>query len=108
EIVNLTLNDFGLLSVQIRDLATDRTFDIDSMSSGEKGLILMFLLIGRSLADGGIVLIDEPELHLNPAVCKLLLPFLIEEYLKPKKVQAIICSHSPEILGVAFDRADCS
>jgi len=108
EILGLRINDFGLVSVDVRDLTTNQTFDLDSMSSGEKGLILMFLLIGRSVAEGGVVLIDEPELHLNPAVCKALLPFLVEEYLKPKDVQAIICSHSPEILGVAFDRPDCS
>jgi predicted ATPase len=108
EILGLRINDFGLVSVQVKDLTTNQTFDIDSMSSGEKGLILMFLLIGRSLASGGVILIDEPELHLNPAVCKLLLPFLIDEYLKPQNIQAIICSHSPEVLGVAFDRPDCS
>lgn len=108
EIVGLHMNPFGLMSIQVRDLSTNQVFDIDNMSSGEKGLILTFLLIGRSLANNGIVLIDEPELHLNPAVCKILLPFLIDQYLSPKHVQAIICSHSPEILGVAFDRSDCS
>lgn len=108
EILDLSINPFGLVSVLVKDLTTGKTFDLDSMSSGEKGLILMFLLIGRSLADGGIILIDEPELHLNPAVCKILLPFLIDEYLKPQHLHAIICSHSPEVLGVAFDRSDCS
>jgi predicted ATPase len=108
EILGLKIDTFGLVSVQVRDLTTNQTFDLDSMSSGEKGLFLMFLLIGRSVADGGIILIDEPELHLNPAVCKLLLPFLIDQYLKPQDLQAIICSHSPEILGVAFDRPDCA
>jgi hypothetical protein len=83
-------------------------FDIDGMSSGEKGLILTFLIISYSLAEGGIVLIDEPELHLNPAVCKILLPFLIDHYLVPKGIQAIICTHSPELLSAAFDRKDCS
>jgi predicted ATPase len=107
EILGLKLNDFGLVSVQIKDLTTNQVFDIDGMSSGEKGLVLTFLLIGRTLANGGIILIDEPELHLNPAVCRLLLPFLIDEYLQPQSLQAIICSHSPEILGVAFDRPDC-
>jgi predicted ATPase len=102
------INDFGLISVQIKDLISGRTFDIDQMSSGEKGLILTFLIISGSVAPGGIILMDEPELHLNPAVCKLLVPFLVEECLEPKKIQAIICSHSPEILGAAFDRRDCS
>jgi hypothetical protein len=49
------------------------------MSSGEKGLILTFLLISHSVAQDGIIMIDEPELHLNPAVCKILLQFLIDE-----------------------------
>jgi predicted ATP-dependent endonuclease of OLD family len=78
------------------------------MSSGEKGLILMFLLISHSIAAGGIVMIDEPELHLNPAVTKLLLPFLMKEYLIPGDVQVIICSHSPEILGFPFDSTTCA
>jgi AAA domain, putative AbiEii toxin, Type IV TA system/AAA ATPase domain len=108
ELVGTTINQFGLVSIKIRQLPDGKVFDIDGMSSGEKGLILTFLLISNSVADGGIILIDEPELHLNPAVCKLLLPFLIDEYLNPKGIQAIICSHSPEVLGAAFDRTDCS
>lgn len=72
------------------------------MSSGEKGLILTFLLISHSICNGGVIMLDEPELHLNPAVCKTILPFLIDEYLTKNDVQAIICSHSPEILGSAF------
>jgi predicted ATPase len=108
ELVGTTINQFGLVSIKIRQTTDGKVFDIDGMSSGEKGLILTFLLISHSVADGGIILIDEPELHLNPAVCKLLLPFLIDEYLSPKNIQAIICSHSPEVLGAAFDRVDCS
>jgi predicted ATPase len=108
ELVGTTINQFGLVSIKIRQLPEGKIFDIDGMSSGEKGLILTFLLIGNSIEEGGIILIDEPELHLNPAVCKLLLPFLIDEYLGPKNIQAIICSHSPEVLGAAFDRTDCS
>lgn len=108
ELVGLEINKIGLLSIRIKDVDSGRIFDIDSMSSGEKGLILTFLLISKSLHNGGVIILDEPELHLNPAVCKVLLPFLIEEYLTPKNLQVIICSHSPEILGVAFERPDCS
>lgn len=32
-------NQFGLISIQIKEMADGRTFDIDQMSSGEKGLI---------------------------------------------------------------------
>lgn len=102
------VNNLGLLSIQVQDLDTGRTFELDGMSSGEKGLILTFLLIGRSIVDGGIILLDEPELHLNPAVCKDLLAFLVENYVVRKNLQAIICSHSPEILAGAFEKDECS
>ena len=108
EMMRVSINQHGLVSIKIKQTADGKIFDIDAMSSGEKGLILTFLLISKSVADGGIILIDEPELHLNPAVCKLLLPFLIDQYLVPRNIQAILCSHSPEVLGAAFDRTDCS
>lgn len=102
------VNQHGLLTIAIQDTESGRTFGIDAMSSGEKGLILTFLLIARSVVEGGIVLLDEPELHLNPAVCKEFLPFLTEEYAKKRNLQMLICSHSPEILGGAFERDDCA
>jgi predicted ATPase len=107
-LIGLSINEIGLISIKIKESIGNRTFDIDGMSSGEKGLILTFLLISHSIHQGGIIMIDEPELHLNPAVCKTLLTFLIEEYLVPNDIQAIICSHSPEILGSAFDSPDCT
>jgi predicted ATPase len=108
KLVNWGVNEIGLLSVLIQDTETKRVFDLDSMSSGEKGLILTFLLIARSVATDGIVLLDEPELHLNPAVCKDLLPYLMENYVKPRNLQVMICSHSPEILAGAFEDDECS
>jgi len=108
KIVGIGVNNLGLLSITVQDLDTGRTFELDGMSSGEKGLILTFLLIGRSVVDGGIILVDEPELHLNPAVCKDLLAFLVENYVIRKNLQAIICSHSPEILAGAFEKDECS
>ena len=102
------INEIGFLNVQIKDLESNRVFDLDGMSSGEKGLILTFLMIARSVVQHGIVLLDEPELHLNPAVCKDLLNFIIEEYAKPRDLQVIICTHSPEILTTAFDSDECA
>ncbi len=102
------VNEIGLLSIRIRDTETNGVFDIDAMSSGEKGLILTSLMITRSIADGGIVLLDEPELHLNPAVCKDLVGFFWESYAKPRGMQMILCSHSAEILNAIFDRNECA
>ncbi|HEX4427260.1 MAG TPA: AAA family ATPase, partial [Terriglobales bacterium] len=108
KLIDVGVNRYGMLSIRVQDTETNRIFNIDGMSSGEKGLLLTFLLIGRSVVDGGIILLDEPELHLNPAVCKDLLAFLVDNYVVRKNLQAIICSHSPEILAGAFDKDECS
>jgi predicted ATPase len=105
-LLGVGVSDQGMLKIEVQDDDTKRTFGIEAMSSGEKGLILTCLIIAQTMASGGIVLLDEPELHLNPAVCKEVLNFLIDEYAVPNDLQLIICSHSPEILGVAFDRDD--
>jgi len=102
------VNQHGQASIVVRDTHTGESFDIDSMSSGEKGLILTFLVIARSVEKGGLILLDEPELHLNPAVCKSLLGFLLDHYLLPNDIQAIICTHSAEIFSTAMRRPECS
>jgi len=101
------INEYGLLSVIIEEEATGKSFDIDQMSSGEKGLILQFLLMRRALQKGGVALIDEPELHLNPAVCRQLLPFIVQNISEFNEVQTIICTHSPDILADAFEDQKC-
>ena len=102
----LAINHYGQASIMITDIQSGKAFDIDSLSSGEKGLILTFLLIWKSIQEGGLVLIDEPELHLNSAVCKDLLAFLLDNFLMPNDIQAIICTHSPEIIASAMRRED--
>jgi hypothetical protein len=101
------ITEYGLLSVQIEEKATGKSFDIDQMSSGEKGLILQFLMMRRAIRKGGIALIDEPELHLNPAVSKQLLQFIIKNVAEYRDIQTIVCTHSPEILADAFDNQQC-
>ena len=108
EIGEFRVNEIGLLSVFIKDVETGTTTEIDSLSSGEKNLILTFLLVAKAVSNGGIVLFDEPELHLNPSVCKEILPFIIEAYADRKDLQFIICTHSPEILTSAFDIDGCT
>lgn len=108
ELMGLELTAEGMLTVRIREPETNATYDIDSMSSGEKGLLLTFFLMRRSTAPGGIVLLDEPELHLNSAVTRKIMPFLIEEVIDPWKIQAIICTHSAEMTGYAYEDDRCT
>jgi predicted ATPase len=102
------LNEIGMLSIPIIELESNGQFQIDGLSSGEKGLILTFLLIAQNVDNYGLVLLDEPELHLNPAVCRDLLQFFVDEFAEKRNIQGIICSHSAEILAGTFERESCS
>ncbi len=108
ELVGISVTPVGTLKVAIKEQASGKVFDIDGMSSGEKGLILTFMLLSRTLGKGGIALLDEPELHLNPAVCKNIISFLNDEIINKNDIQVLLCTHSGEILGAAFDRDDCT
>ncbi|MFX1733926.1 AAA family ATPase [Paraburkholderia sp. A1RI_3L] len=104
--VGLSQKPTGLVSVLVRDDVSQKTFDIDSLSSGEKGLVLSFLLFKTALALGSIVLVDELELHLNPAVCRKIIPYLAEHVAKNFDCQFIISTHSAEITRDAYERDD--
>jgi len=108
ELVGISVTPVGTLKVAIKELSSGKVFDIDGMSSGEKGLILTFMLLYRTLATGGIALLDEPELHLNPAVCKNIISFINDEIINRNDIQVLLCTHSGEILGSAFDSEDCT
>ena len=107
-IKTININELGLLSVMTEEVATSRLIELDSLSSGEKNIALTFLIVARSVAKGGIALFDEPELHLNPAVSRDILSFVMEEYSRPRNIQFIMCTHSPEILSGAFSNEDCT
>jgi predicted ATPase len=107
-IQSIGINDLGLLSVMTEEIGSGRPIELDSLSSGEKNIALTFLILARSVADGGIALFDEPELHLNPAVSRDLLPFIMARYSKPRNIQFLMCTHAPEILSGAFSDEDCT
>lgn len=107
-ISSIRINELGLLSVITEEIATGKLIELDSLSSGEKNIALTFLLVGQSVSKGGIVLFDEPELHLNPAVSKDILDFMMKRYSEEREVQFIMCTHSPEILSSAYSNDSCN
>ena len=100
-LAGVSFNALGLLKVLVKEEASGRIFDIDQMSSGEKGLVLTFIFIRLTMEKGGVILLDEPELHLNAAVQAKIVPFLVEHCVKPLSLQAFVCTHSPEIVRTA-------
>nr|WP_255262679.1 AAA family ATPase [Proteus mirabilis] len=77
-------------------LSNGRQHTFDELSSGEHQILIMLFTIQRWLKPGGIVLIDEPDLHLHPSVIAPLLA-AIENIVTNKKGQLILTSHSTEV-----------
>lgn len=66
------------------------------LSSGEKQILLMIAFITRELRPGGIVLIDEPDLHLHVSLSNAFVNYL-RQMVTRQKGQLIIASHAPEL-----------
>lgn len=77
-------------------LSNGKQHTFDELSSGEHQILIMLFTIQRWLKQGGIVLIDEPDLHLHPSIIAPLLA-AIENIVSDKKGQLILTSHSTEV-----------
>lgn len=77
-------------------LANGDTHTLDEMSSGEHQVLIMLFMVQRWLQLGGVVLIDEPDLHLHPSLVQPLLATL-ENIIQKKKGQLILTSHATDV-----------
>lgn len=98
--------------------STYTEIDIDELSSGEKAIISLFLpfierqigqliaqIEGRPASDSQrdlVVLIDEPELHLHPALQARMLDYL-RKLVGEGGLQFVVTTHSTTILNAAND-----
>ena len=69
---------------------------IEKLSSGEKQVLLMLATITRWLRKGGIVLIDEPDLHLHVSLMTAFVSHL-RRMVAEREGQLILASHAPEL-----------
>lgn len=83
--------------LRIQPLSGEASYSFDGLSSGQKEIIsLLFLVWHYSQAQGNVVLIDEPELHLNAEWHVGLLRRLHET--APQN-QYIVATHSADVFG---------
>ena len=77
------------------DTKNDRYIgDINSLSAGQKSIIhLIFEAYGRDDVKGGLIVIDEPEIHLHYQFQSKYLKIL-ENLAKEQKIQCILVTHS--------------
>ncbi|MDK2758368.1 MAG: ATP-binding protein [Blastomonas fulva] len=90
--------------------STDAPFDIDELSSGEKAILTLFLPVLEYQIDKilGIehagskrtFLIDEPELHLHPALQSDMVAYF-RHLAQSDDIQFIVATHSPTMIDAA-------
>jgi len=69
---------------------------IEELSSGEKQMLLMIGFTAAFLRPGGILLIDEPDLHIHISMIDQLLASL-EAVVQQRQGQLIVASHSEQV-----------
>jgi hypothetical protein len=90
----------GGLSFPVR-LENGREIDIDELSSGEKEVLLGYLRLRSNSPKNSIILLDEPELHLNPRLIRGLPHFYQKNLGQALDNQLFLVTHSDTLLREA-------
>jgi predicted ATPase len=69
------------------------------LSEGEKQLITVLGLLKFTKDDEALILLDEPDTHLNPMWKWKYLDFLGDVVNKSDKTQIVFCTHDPLVIG---------
>lgn len=84
------------IDIRIRPINESETYSFDGLSSGQKEIIsTLFMIRNATYTTPAVVLIDEPEMHLNAEWHRTFIRKLLE--LAPKN-QYIISTHSEEVM----------
>lgn len=84
------------------ELSTGQTHDIGELSSGEKEVLFGYVRLKNQAPKNSIILIDEPELHLNPDLAKNLPEFYRKTIGEELNNQMWLVTHSDAILKEAI------
>ena len=80
--------------------------DINDLSSGEKEILFGYLRLTSSAPKYSVILLDEPELHLNPALVRGLPQFYYKHVGKALENQIWLVTHSDAFLREAIGHDD--
>ena len=78
------------------------THDINELSSGEKEVLFGYLRLRNSAPKHSVILLDEPELHLNPALVRGLPQFYLKRLSLELGNQIWLVTHSDAFLREAM------
>jgi len=77
----------------------DGELAMGELSEGEKQLITVLGLLKFTKDDEALILLDEPDTHLNPLWKWKYLEYLDDVVHKSEKTQVIFCTHDPLVIG---------
>lgn len=97
----------GALSFPVRT-ASGARHDLNELSSGEKEVLFGYLRIRNSAPRYSVILIDEPELHLNPRLIRGLPQFYFKHLGKALDNQIWLITHSDALLREVVGRKEYS
>lgn len=97
----------GSMEFPVRTLS-GAVHDLDELSSGEKEVLYGYLRIRNSAPRYSMILIDEPELHLNPRLIKGLPAFYRQHLGLSLDNQIWLISHSDALLREVVGRPEYS
>jgi AAA15 family ATPase/GTPase len=89
-------------------LSSGAVHDIDELSSGEKEILYGYLRLRDEAPRHSVLLLDEPELHLNPRLIKGLPQFYQRHLGKALGNQIWLITHSDAFLRQAVGQAEFS
>jgi len=72
--------------------------DLFRASGGEKEILNLLLGVFAFNVKNGVIIIDEPELHLHPKWQKILIE-LFNDFIKTRGIQFFIVTHSPHFIN---------
>ncbi|WP_268624914.1 AAA family ATPase [Paenibacillus alvei] len=90
--------------IYINDLSFEKNGNIvclSNMSSGEKMFFIRILSLLSSIEDNSLIIIEEPELHLNPSWTKQIITML-QMLFSQFKVHFLISTHSYSFINTVF------
>ena len=87
-------------------LSNGKTHDINDLSSGEKEILFGYLRLRNSAPKNSIILLDEPELHLNPRLISSLPRFYKKYLVDQLSNQLLLVTHSDEFLRQAVEEKE--
>jgi predicted ATPase len=82
--------------------------DLDELSSGEKEILYGYLRLRSSAPKHSVILLDEPELHLNPRLTRNLPEFYHRHLAQELGNQVWLITHSDAILRESVGRRGAS